>query len=76
MTVQLPRLTIITLNCRGIRDDVRRRNLFYHLRYLELYSGQVQKSLNSVHSYVWHGVRSNLLTSPAKVYTPSEHFPK
>ena len=35
MTVQLPRLTIITLNCRGIRDDVRRRKLFYHLRTLQ-----------------------------------------
>jgi len=44
MTVQLPRLTIITLNCRGIRDDVRRRKLFYHLRLLELYSGQVQNA--------------------------------
>ena len=31
--------------------------------------------LNSVHSYAWRGVQSNLPTSPAKVYTPSEHFP-
>ena len=31
--------------------------------------------LNSVHSYAWRGVQSNAPTSPAKVYTPSEHFP-
>src|SRR5690349_2693626 len=34
MTLHLPRLTIITLNCRGLRDDTRRRKLFYHLRTL------------------------------------------
>ena len=36
---------------------------------------RLKMPLNSVHSYVWRGVQSSLLTSPAKVYTPSEHFP-
>src|SRR5919201_1945781 len=35
MTLQLPRLTIITLNCRVLRDDTKRRKLFHHLRTLQ-----------------------------------------
>src|SRR5688572_27862910 len=32
MTLQLPRLSIVTLNCAGLRNDVKRRKLFHQLR--------------------------------------------
>src|SRR5262245_27895967 len=36
MTLQLSRLTIVSLNTRGLRDDARRRKLFHHLRTLQV----------------------------------------
>src|SRR5688572_20720045 len=35
MTLQLPRLSIVTLNCSGLRNDAKRRKLFHHLRTLQ-----------------------------------------
>src|SRR6185312_16936551 len=35
MTLQLPQLTIITLNCCGLHDDTKCRKLFHHLRTLQ-----------------------------------------